>query len=341
MDIRRLLAPSDLTEPLRDQAPMSGRKRRPFSAPRLGFNDFWDCAMLELAPLMPFRRVTGAYWDRDLTHAIEESIADHDRNGSSAVITTRSFTRDQIYTLLDLAVRYPHADAIAPLQTARHHAAPMFTVPATTAISSREWPERTSRAGKCSGRKPRIFGLTLAAGIEAAGDAEALVQPHVRPNGESDKDPDVQFWHNWKAAGNTLYVALRVPVGHCDLMVRWPSLNLRKRCFNSPEFTRTEYPKTFGDSDGKKRKKPIRNASRRKKKSKPRRRKPDARRNSRRPGRPSTPIATAWVATAVGRGSPSESEYPYDWPLRELPRRRDPQPPASLRKILLDRKLAE
>jgi SAM-dependent methyltransferase len=212
------------------------------SSPRLGFNDFWDCAMLELAPLMPFRRVTGAYWDRDLTHAIEESIADHNPEWILCCDYDTVFTRDQIYTLLDLAVRYPHADAIAPLQTARHHAAPMFTVRGNDGNLISGMAREDLARGEMLRAETAHFGLTLL----RVSKLQAMPKPWYNrtygPNGESDKDPDVQFWHNWKAAGNTLYVALRVPVGHCDLMVRWPSLNFEAMFQQPGEFHKNGIP---------------------------------------------------------------------------------------------------
>jgi hypothetical protein len=63
-----------------------------------------------------------------------------------------------------------------------------------------------------------------------------------RTYGEGGKDPDVQFWHNWKAAGNTLYTALRVPVGHCELMVRWPNQNFEAVFQRPAEFHKRGVP---------------------------------------------------------------------------------------------------
>jgi len=59
----------------------------------------------------------------------------------------------------------------------------------------------------------------------------------VYPDADTEGcDPDVQFWRNWKAVGNTLYTALRVPVGHCELMVRWPGRNLQVVYQHTQEF---------------------------------------------------------------------------------------------------------
>jgi hypothetical protein len=44
--------------------------------------------------------------------------------------------------------------------------------------------------------------------------------------GEGHVDEDIQFWRLWEAAGFTLHLANRVPIGHAELMVRWPDINL-------------------------------------------------------------------------------------------------------------------
>jgi hypothetical protein len=44
---------------------------------------------------------------------------------------------------------------------------------------------------------------------------------------------DIWFWKQWEKAGFSAYLACRVPVGHCDLAVRWPDLNL-ETTYQSP-----------------------------------------------------------------------------------------------------------
>ena len=188
------------------------------SVPRLGFNDFWACAYKDLSPIMPLRKVTGAYWDRDLTEAIELSIADHDPEWILTADYDSVFTRDQIFGLLDLAIRYSHADAIVPLQTARHHDQPMFTVRGPQGELISQMTREDLMRGEMLRCETAHFGLTLL----RASKLKTLAKPWFR---RTDKDPDVQFWHDWAAAGNTLYAALRVPIGHCELMVRWPDVN--------------------------------------------------------------------------------------------------------------------
>lgn len=210
------------------------------SMPRLGFNDFWACAYQELAALkIPLRKVTGAYWDRDLTLGIEGTIAELDPEWILTADYDTVFTRHQVEALLDVAMRYPHADAIAPLQTARHHEAPMFTARGKDGELVGTIPRETIERGEMIRAETAHFGLTLL----RASKLKALPRPWFARQfdpaggvGDGGRDPDVNFWHAWKAAGNRLYVALRVPVGHCELMVRWPNVNLEASFQRPSEF---------------------------------------------------------------------------------------------------------
>ncbi len=44
--------------------------------------------------------------------------------------------------------------------------------------------------------------------------------------GEGRIDDDIYFWHRWRDAGNTAYIANRVVLGHAELLVTWPDGNL-------------------------------------------------------------------------------------------------------------------
>lgn len=216
------------------------------SMPRLGFNDFWACAYQELAALnIPLRKMTGAYWDRDLSFGLQGALDDDDPEWILTADYDTVFTRHQVRDLLSIATRYPHADAIAPIQAARHHDSPLFTVRAPDGRIVHEVERDMIVQGELLKVESAHFGLTL---IRAA-KLKALAKPWFSRKydeqgwyGEAGCDPDVNFWRQWKAAGNTLYTALRVPVGHCELMVRWPNLNLDTTFQRPSEFWKTGTP---------------------------------------------------------------------------------------------------
>lgn len=219
------------------------------SMPRLGFNDFWACAYQELGALqIPLRKVTGAYWDRDLTKGIEGAIEDTDPEWILTCDYDTVFTRHQVRDLLSLAARYPHADAIAPLQTARHHDAPMFTARLPDGQLLQQIDRGDLVRGEILKAESAHFGLTLL----RASKVKALPRPWFERRfdsrggyGDEGCDPDVAFWRKWKEAGNTLYVALRVPVGHCELMVRWPDINLEADFQRPSDFWKDGPPTTL------------------------------------------------------------------------------------------------
>ena len=192
------------------------------SMPRLGFNDFWECAVSYLKAVMPVRRVTGAYWDANLIQAIEQSIDMDDPEWILTADYDGVFSADQVLGLLDLAIRHPEADAIAPIQCARWHDRPMLTVKGPDG-SPIQAIRREDLQAELLPSESAHFGLTLL----RASKLKTLPKPWMqRRFGKDQRDPDVDFWHNWRGAGNTLFTALRIPIGHCELMVRWPDVNL-------------------------------------------------------------------------------------------------------------------
>jgi hypothetical protein len=208
------------------------------SMPRLGFNDFWECAVSYLKAFMPVRRITGAYWDSNLIQVMKEAIAEHDPEWILACDYDTVFNGDHLAALLDLAARHPEADAIAPIQTARWHNSPMMTVRAPDG-SLKSNIERSALQTELLAADTAHFGLTL---IRVA-KLKELPEPWMqRRFGEDQRDPDTDFWFNWKAAGNTLFTALRVPVGHCELMVRWPDMNLEAIHQKPAEFFKSGPP---------------------------------------------------------------------------------------------------
>jgi hypothetical protein len=83
------------------------------------------------------------------------------------------------------------------------------------------------------------FGLTLI----RADKLRALPKPwfHSVPSPAGDwndghVDEDIEFWRKWGRAGNSLYLANRVAIGHAELMVRWPGEDLQVRFQSMTDF---------------------------------------------------------------------------------------------------------
>jgi hypothetical protein len=197
------------------------------SCPRLGFNDFWACAYAHLSSMgISLRKSGGAYWERDLAVGIELALKEEDPEFILTCDYDSIFTARHVQDLIDIARRYPHAHAIAPVQPARHHDRPIFTALDAEGRLIQKVSREDLIHGEILKARTAHFGLTLF----RADKLRDLPKPWMirkldaegTYHGPEAMDPDVQFWESWGNAGNNLYIALRVPIGHAELMVRWP-----------------------------------------------------------------------------------------------------------------------
>jgi hypothetical protein len=138
------------------------------------------------------------------------------------------FTTRDLQTLLVAAIRHPEADAIAALQVHRQKATPLLTIGGDganqTTVAREIFDAELTRC------RTAHFGLTLI----RANKLSAMPHPwfHAKPaeNGEWNDDrtdADIAFWRSWEANGNSLYVANRVPVGHLEVLIRWPGRDMQ------------------------------------------------------------------------------------------------------------------
>lgn len=221
-----------------------GREQMPriaavMTLPRLGFNVFWGCALEVLAArgIVP-RRVMGAFWHKGITQAIEHALEEEQPDWIMALDYDTIFTGDQVEALIDAAIRHPEADAIAPLQSSRHHDQVLAWLP----DGQGGWRKSADLAEFQAELVPAHsahFGCTLLRAAKVA----ALPRPWFfgEPDAdgrwsETSTDPDTWFWHQWQRAGNSLYIAARVPVAHAELMLRWPDAKLQAVHQRASEF---------------------------------------------------------------------------------------------------------
>ena len=215
------------------------------SVPRLGFQDNFFCAFQALLPLkIPIRKGTGAFWGQCMERVMEESInADH-----PTVLLTLDydtvFRMDDVGALARLMVDHPEADAIASIQSHRYESSPLMTIRGADGqlvknVAMDYFMSDLSRVSTAH------FGLTMIR------TEKLLKMPHPwfwsKPGadgrwGEGKIDDDIYFWRQWEAAGNTLYLANRVVVGHSELMIRWPGRQFRTVYQHPNDFYRDGVP---------------------------------------------------------------------------------------------------
>ena len=121
------------------------------------------------------------------------------------------FNSEQLSTLLDEFAQTPQADAMAALQCRRGKPFPLMTCGHTTDIEvTDKRPIKVTTAH---------FGLTLF----RVADLQDVPKPWFKSEPDEDGgygderlDDDIWFWHQWRLAGKTIYVAPRVSIGHLE-----------------------------------------------------------------------------------------------------------------------------
>lgn len=199
------------------------------SVPRLGFMDNLFCVTEAVSACsVKLRMNGGAFWGQSLTKVFEKTIEQDNPDVILAIDYDSIFTPGHLARLIQTMMLYPHIDALAPIQSSRHEPTTLFTVAKGDGVNAAALP-RTATSGDTMPVSTAHFGLTL---IRVA-KLKALPKPwfHSIPSpngdwGEGHVDEDIRFWRVWEAAGNTLHLANRVAIGHAELVVRWPDINL-------------------------------------------------------------------------------------------------------------------
>ncbi len=205
------------------------------SVPRLGFQA--HAGVLERAfsdPKMPVLRMTGVFWEQCIQNGINSLI----RMGADYVITIDYdgiFSNDDVKELLKLAVRYPEADAIAAWQPKRGGKDEALaglkrgdgTMGGTVSVEEMKRSDLTRVDNT-------VFGLTIikVAALKKMEKPWFLNVPNAQGEWEHGKhDADSYFWHKFGEAGNTIYMANNVRIGHLQEVVLWcdPDFNFSKQ----------------------------------------------------------------------------------------------------------------
>jgi len=201
------------------------------SVPRLGFMDNMFAAIEAFAPLgIKVRRHTGAFWEQCIERVIEDTIREDKPDAILTLDYDTVFTRADVEMLQQLLCCYPEADAIAPLQAGRGGMDSLFTMRGNHKDGDvLQVPVETFMTDLAQVATAH-FGLTVLRTAKFAGLAKPLFHSQPSPAGDWNAgrtDADIYFWRQWGKAGNTLFLANRVTVGHLELSVLWPGQDLK------------------------------------------------------------------------------------------------------------------
>ncbi|GEM_PF-414712 len=217
------------------------------TVPRLGFQA--HAGTLEKAfadPRITVLRTRGVFWEMGIQNGIDALI----KLGCDYVITVDYdgiFTNEDVKELLRLIVRYPDADAIAAWQVKRGSTKNEVLAGLRTSdgkmgavVSIEEMKEKDlTRVDNT------VFGLTI---IKTAAILKMKKPWFINtPNADGDwregkHDADSYFWHKFGEAGNTIYMANRVRIGHLQEVVLWVDDDFNFSKQELSEFYRTGRP---------------------------------------------------------------------------------------------------
>lgn len=183
------------------------------SVPRLGFNDHFGCMNDTLGKFgIPIAWYTGAFWEKCIEAAIEDSLKDVDWLLTLDYDTLA--TPQHLVRMLETFGKNPHIDALAANQPRRGTGMPLWTIRGKQGRVELDGPIQASTAH---------FGFTLL----RASSLRDLPKPWFFPvaaedgscRGKGHIDADIAFWKRWEAAGKTLFIEPSVCIGHIEAMV--------------------------------------------------------------------------------------------------------------------------
>lgn len=192
---------------------------------------------------------TGAYWNEELTRGMEEAIA----HGAEFVLTVdydTPHTPQDVQRLYALMLNYDRADAIAAVQVQRNsdkilmaRRNPDGTFP--TSIPGHVFSDELVRVVSAH------FGLTL---IRVSA-LKRMPKPWLQavPDstgswGDGYIPADMNFWRLFESIGNSLFVAMKVPIAHMEWVRAWPSPDFAKPLFQpEKDFAANGVPESIRD----------------------------------------------------------------------------------------------
>lgn len=199
------------------------------SVGRLSFTENMFCAtQVFTGRQINFIKHTGAYWgpclERVLTGVMEADdvpelivVLDYDTVFDGRIL-------DELCYLM---VTHPEADAIAPWQVKRE-CADMLTWITRDGVKINSL-DRSELDEELLTVDTAHFGLTLLRTSALKKLDHPWFQDHPNKDGkwgEGRRDADISFWHKWREAGNTLFTASHVCIGHLQHVATWPSKTL-------------------------------------------------------------------------------------------------------------------
>lgn len=196
------------------------------SVPRLAFTAHWGQLITAFAGLdIPIIKQTGYSWGACLQRGMNKLI----EAGCDWIITVdydSIFDQQDILKLLTLAARYNEADAIFPWQVKRGGVDKMLVF----LRDENDKPLTSVPQSIFQGDLIRAYGGHFGLTLIKADALKKTPKPWLweQPNADGEwtegkEDADLYFWRKFRDAGNEVFLANDVRVGHIDEEILWPS----------------------------------------------------------------------------------------------------------------------
>jgi hypothetical protein len=238
-----------------DKRPIGDRVLAVMSMPRLAFTDNLFAAFEHLAPMgIRVLRSSGVFWGPCNELMFEEAVK-HGFDYVLAIDYDTVYTRAEVGELYRLMNEHPEADAICPMQMIRSGGHAIFTIQGRDGLCMTHLTYGDLEADLLRVDTAH-FGLTMLRTASLAKMRKPWFRSQPDPNGSwhgptpntnppvgGKTDEDVGFWCAFRDAGNVLYQANRVVVGHLQMMVTWPGEDLSPVYQHMHEYNQTGKPK--------------------------------------------------------------------------------------------------
>lgn len=196
------------------------------SVPRLAFTAHWGQIHQAFEGLnIPVLKMTGYSWGACLQRGMSQLIS----AGCDWVITIdydSIFSKQDVLDLLALAARYDEADAIFPWQIKRL-GIDQFLV---FLRDENDQPLKSVPTSLFQGELIRAYGGHFGLTLIKVDALRKMPKPWLweQPNADGDwtegkEDADMYFWRVFRDAGNKVFLANQVRIGHIDEDILWPS----------------------------------------------------------------------------------------------------------------------
>lgn len=154
----------------------------------------------------------GVFWGQCMQRMFQDAV-DKGIDWILSLDSDSLFTAKQLSQLMQIMAANPHIDALAALQCRRGGKYPLLTT--GTGIQD-EHVEVDGRPIKVT---TAHFGLTLirVESLKQVAKPWFKAEPSADGDWNDDRlDDDIWFWHQWRLAGKTIYVAPSVSIGHLE-----------------------------------------------------------------------------------------------------------------------------